>query len=236
MDGDKVYNWLRIMQRLAYPYRCVLCGAAAKELEICPGCAAELARIAHPCRLCGLPLKGHDGGICGECLKKKPPLDGSRIPFRYAAPLDRLLLDLKFNARLARAPLLAALWLDSFDGDLPELIIPVPLHPSRLRERGYNQSHELARHIGAELGIAANEELCHRLRATEAQSRLDAKERRKNLRGAFELLGDVKGRHIAILDDVVTTGTTAFELARVLRRGGARSVVLWALARALPPG
>lgn len=239
MEETKVYKWLKTIHSIIYPARCVLCGAGGDEgLEICSGCAAELMRITQPCRLCGLPLKGHEGGLCGECLQHPPPLEASRIPFRYAAPLDRLLLDLKFNARLARAPLLASLWLQGVEttSPLPERIIPVPLHPSRLRERGYNQSRELARHVGHALGIAVDERCCRRLRATEAQSRLDARARRRNLRGAFELVGEVKGRRLAILDDVVTTGATAFELARQLKRGGAASVELWALARALPPG
>ncbi len=239
MEEHTVYNWLKTIQHFACPPRCALCSAEGMSgLELCTGCADELARISTPCRLCGLPLKGDAQGLCGECLQRPPPLAGSRIPFRYAAPLDRLLLDLKFNSRLARAPLLASLWLQGLGSDspLPERIIPVPLHRERLRERGYNQSRELARHIGHELGIPVDERCCHRPRATEAQSRLSAGERRRNLRCAFALKGNVEGVRLAIVDDVVTTGATAFELARELKRGGAESVVLWAVARALPPG
>ena len=114
---------------------------------------------------------------------------------------------------------------------MPELIIPVPLHKSRLKERGFNQALELARPLGQRFGIPVDIQAIRRTRATAPQSGLDKKERRRNIRGAFELKGKPLARHIAIIDDVVTTGNTVNELARILRRGGATRVEVWAIAR-----
>jgi ComF family protein len=230
----QVYQWLNFVQKQIYPAHCLLCDAAGESgRDLCAACLAELPHNPVACRLCALPLAAHDEGVCGLCLKLSAPLDGSIIPFRYAAPLDHLLLGLKFSQQLVNARLLGALMADAIServDQLPDCIIPVPLHHSRLRERGYNQALELARPVAERLGVPLREGLVLRLKHTAAQSTLEKKERHRNIRGAFTVRGELPA-HIAILDDVVTTGSTVNELARVLRKAGAKKVVVWACAR-----
>ncbi|CAK0757905.1 competence protein ComFC [Gammaproteobacteria bacterium] len=156
--------------------------------------------------------------------------------FTYEPPIDHLIITLKFHSRLAHARLLGELLADHLaarEDPLPELILPVPLHPTRLRTRGYNQAVELARPIARRLGLSIDTTLCRRIRATASQSTLDAKTRRRNMHGAFAITSKnrIAGGRVAILDDVVTTGNTVEEFARVLRQAGAREIEVWAVAR-----
>jgi ComF family protein len=120
------------------------------------------------------------------------------------------------------------------EAPLPGLIVPVPLHRQRLRERGFNQALELARTVAAHLGVTLEPHCCTRVRATGAQTELTARERRTNVRGAFRMEAPLAARHVAILDDVVTTGSTVQEVARVLASAGAERIEVWACARAAP--
>lgn len=230
----EVYNRLLSGRHGLYPPRCALCGqAGADGCDLCPECLTDLPRNATPCHRCGIPLS--DGAnLCGPCSHKPPPFDYSTIPFRYGPPLDYLLQQLKFHQRLHLAPLLGNLLAKAIatrDTPLPELILPVPLHRTRLRERGYNQALELARPIAKQLAVPFASDRIKRLRHTAAQTSLQGKERRKNLRGAF-VITDKLPRHVTILDDVVTTGTTVTELAKTLKRCGVEIVEIWAIARA----
>lgn len=223
--GPAVYCRSILVQSLG---ACVLCGAPGTPL--CAGCEADLPRLGNACERCGEPLPV--AGICGECLREPPPFDRTRAAFRYASPLSELVLRLKFQGALHLAKLLGELLAGhlSVTGPRPDLIIPVPLHPARLASRGYNQALELGRPLARALGASLAPNLCRRVRDTATQSRLDLEERRRNVRGAFAVTGAVPP-HVAILDDVITTGATLGELARVLRRAGARYVEAWALAR-----
>lgn len=230
----KVYNWLFYNRHGLYPPRCTLCGQpGAGSRDLCSGCLADLPRNDLACLRCGAPL--HNGAtLCGPCHHALPPFVQSTIPFRYAPPLDHLLQQLKFHQRLHLAPLLGGMLADAVaarDEPLPELILPVPLHNTRLRERGYNQAVELARPLAQQLAIPFAHDRLKRIRRTAAQTSLKGKERRKNLRGAFAVTGKLPG-HVAILDDVVTTGATATELARTLKRNGVEIIEIWAVARA----
>ncbi len=230
---NKVYNWTKYTLSGLYPPLCALCGGRSNTgTGLCAACREELPVNVSACVRCALPLASN--GLCGRCQQRPPPYAESRIPFLYAPPLDRLLLDLKFNGRLRNARLLATLLLPAMGaGESPDLLIPVPLHRQRLASRGYNQALELARPIGRALGVPVDWHSCRRLRATPMQARLDARERRRNLHGAFELVQRLEGvRHVALLDDVVTTGSTVSELSRVLLRGGVERVDVWACARA----
>jgi len=172
--------------------------------------------------------------LCGPCSRRSPPYARSIIPYRYGPPLDYLLQQLKFHQQLQIAPLLGGLLAEAVSdaGDsLPRLILPVPLHRSRLSDRGYNQALELARPLSCQLGIPLDWRSCRRLRSTPAQTSLQGRERRKNLRGAFRVSGELPG-HVAIVDDVVTTGATVEEMAKALRGAGVGRVDVWAVARA----
>lgn len=232
-----VYNWLESVQRYIYPPTCLLCGGAGEHgVDLCPDCRADLPPNHNPCRRCALPLppEAPAGSLCGECRKKAPPFERSLAPFLYQHPIAELISGLKFHQKLAHSRLLAELLLAHVEQEMdeaPELLIPIPLHPSRLKERGYNQALELARPLGRQLAIPLDFNSCRRVRPTPPQSSLHKKERHKNVRGAFEIQGELSARHVALVDDVMTTGHTARELARLLKRHGAERVDVWVLAR-----
>jgi len=175
--------------------------------------------------------------VCGRC-GDRPPFAATRAAYLYAPPLDRLVQELKFAGRLGHARLLGELLaahLQAVGTPPPEMVIPVPLHPRRLRTRGYNQARELARPVARRLDVPLCAHAARRLRDTAAQSDLDAAARRRNVRGAFAVDAGVAGRRVALVDDVVTTGNTVTELARALVAAGAERVEVWCLARAPSP-
>jgi len=239
--------------RWLFPARCRLCAAAvpaqpaaAADRELCAACCAELPRNRHPCPRCARPLAdaAAAAGPCGSCLRSPPAWRAACVPFVYAAPCDFLVARLKFNRELACARLLGELLADALlttvaigdSGGAPpaarlDAILPVPLHPRRLRERGFNQSGEIARTVAARLGLPVAAALARRSRDNVPQRLLSRAARRHNMRGAFAAGDGVRGRRLAILDDVVTTGATAAALAAALRRAGALEIELWALAR-----
>ena len=222
--------------RLVLPPRCLLCGAhGANGRDLCSGCASDLVVNIPCCPRCALPLPV-PAPLCGECLKRPPPFAAAWVPFRYGHPLDLLEARFKFRGDLAAGRVLADLMLERAAVDMPALpamLIPVPLHRTRLRERGYNQAVELARPFARSLGIPVRHDLLVRAKATPPQTGLDAKARRRNLRDAFAVApGTQLPTHIALFDDVMTTGATLRECARVLRQAGVQRVDVWALARA----
>jgi ComF family protein len=229
-----LYNWLNNVQQWLYPPRCTLCGDPGEgHYDLCHPCLTALPHNLHPCRQCGLPLEGSEAHLCGRCLKKAPPFDRAVIPLLYQPPLDRLILALKFHQGLAHARLLGQLLAEAVEqsDSRPQLIIPVPLHPQRLRERGYNQALEIARPAARRCAIPIALDHVERTRATGTQTRLKYKERHKNMRGVFEVIRDVP-QHVAIVDDVVTSGATVSALAKALKQAGATRVDIWAVARA----
>ena len=225
------------LRRWLLPWRCLLCGApGADGVDLCTDCAAELPRNRSCCARCALPL-AVPAALCGECQRHPPPWDAAWSPFRYGWPLDRLESRYKFGADLAAGRVLSLLWQrEPCPIRLPQLLLSVPLHRSRLRQRGYNQALELARPLARSLDVPLRHDVLQRVRQTEAQTELDALGRRRNVRGAFALHAGVElPAHAAILDDVMTTGATVAECARVLKRAGVRRVDVWALARAPSP-
>jgi ComF family protein len=224
--------WRRIAMRLAQP-RCLVCrepGADGREL--CAACAATLPWLRGACLRCASPLP-HADSICGPCLRHPPPLTEARAAFLYGAPVDRLLPRLKFHRDLAAGRLLAGCMADAFVGlPRPGALIAIPLHPGRLRRRGYDQALELARPLAHALGVPLLHDALLRKRDTAAQSRLDAPARKRNLRGAFVVPVDVQlPGHVALVDDVMTTGATLHAAAGALRRAGAERVDAWVCAR-----
>jgi ComF family protein len=222
--------------RRVLPARCLLCGAPGEcGRDLCAGCSGDLLPNRPCCPRCALPLEVA-APACGECLHSEPPFEAAWVPFRYEHPLDLLEARFKFHADLAAGRVLASLMLERLAADSParpQLIVPVPLHPARLGERGYNQALELARPLARVCGIRMCHDLLRRVRATPAQTGLDAKQRRRNLRDAFALATrNALPAHVVLLDDVMTTGATLREAARCLRRAGVQRVDAWALARA----
>lgn len=234
MDGSSRWRLPPVWHAGAH---CLLCGApGVRGMDLCAGCLADMPRNCTCCACCALPLP-EPGALCGQCLRHAPPWQAAWVPFRYAWPLDRLETRYKFSASLAAGRALTALWRERLPPELPQAIVPVPLHRSRLRQRGYDQALELARAIARDVRRPLRADVLWRRRATTAQSTLDAAARRRNVRGAFALrAGDDLPDHVALFDDVMTTGTTLAECARVLMRAGVTRVDVWALARVAAPG
>ena len=195
-----------------------------------------LPRIGEGCARCGLPLPAATppGSICGHCQQRPPAFDQCIAPFLYAPPMDQLISSLKYEQRLACARLLGELLADhlqAVQAPRPDAIAPVPLNAERVRERGFNQALEIGRVVGRQLGIPLLPRYIRRMRNTASQAGLDRAERRKNVRRAFEVCRVSGNPHVAILDDVVTTGSTAGEIARTLKAAGIAEVSVWAVAR-----
>lgn len=231
-----VQNWITNIQETIFNPACVLCRAPASlALDLCQACQADLPRQRHACSGCALSLSADsDTGQCRRCLRK-PRFDAALAAFEYTSPVDWLITRLKFHNRLSHARLLGALLAGRVaraDAAPADCIVPMPLHPRRYRERGYNQAALIAGHTARAQALPVMPDLAVRTRNTPPQLSLPKDERRRNVRNAFSASGECSGRHIAIVDDVVTTGHTAGALAAALKRGGAASVQLWCIARA----
>lgn len=226
------------LRRLVSAPRCLLCAGQAEHL-LCPACNDDLPWNRCACARCARPVASTAMRLCGPCAHRAPPFDAAIAAFRYAAPVDQAIQRLKYSADF-----LAARWLgealacsvsDSVQAPggspLPQLLVPVPLHAGRLRRRGYNQAHEIARVAGRLLGIPVRPGLARRLLATADQIGKSAAERRRNLRGAFAVAPGAAGARIALVDDVMTTGSTLAELAKACRTAGATAVDVWVVAR-----
>ena len=219
---------------LAFGGTCYLCRGAA-DGPLCVECDADLPRLPNPrCPSCA--LASSSGAVCGRCLAAAPAYDGTIAALAYEFPADVLVQALKFRSELALAPLLAGLLVSQLPrGVRVDHILPVPLSAARLRERGFNQALEIARHVAAATGCKLAPTLAERSRDTPAQIDLPHAERARNVRGAFRCTQSVAGAEVAVLDDVMTTGATLEELAATLKRAGAARVVNWVVARTAPP-
>lgn len=221
--------------RLLLPPTCLLCGAAGVGTrDLCADCAAELPRNLAACPRCAVPLPPSSSEICSRCCANPPPFDRAFAPFLYQPPLDALIKHFKFGERLAQGRLLGDLFAVALAerGDpVPDCIVPTPLHPKRLRERGFNQAVELARAAARRFRIPLLMNGLRRVRYTLPQTQLDARSRRINPLGAFALGDSLPGLRVALMDDVITTASTMAECARVLRSGGATMIEAWAVGR-----
>ena len=230
---------------LLVPRICLLCGGGAKEpFNLCAGCIRDLPRVDAFCKRCALPLPVPGPQTCTQCVSAPPPFRRAVAAFRYLEPLDTLIRQLKYQQDLSVAPTLGRLLSQRIaledHADRPECILPVPLHFRRLRTRGFNQSLEIAKTLAAGAEIPMKHLWVKRTRDTAIQSRAQSiRARHLNVRGAFAASPRLaRFRCVAIVDDVVTTGATAAELARVVLARGVESVDLWCVARAersIPP-
>ncbi|WP_191489586.1 MULTISPECIES: ComF family protein [unclassified Pseudomonas] len=232
-----VYIWLKNKQT------CLLCDEATDTPHpICTPCESELPWLMDACQVCALPLSAA-GLTCGQCLKQPPAFEQVIAPWTYRFPLDSLITRFKHQSQWPLGRLLGELLAQAlrvrFDDGLPrpELLLPVPMATRRLRQRGYNQAAMLATWLSQNLEISADEHFLLRVQDTIAQQELDARARRRNLLNAFALApgAQVEGLHLALVDDVLTTGATTESLARLLMKEGARRVDVYCLARTPSP-
>lgn len=221
-----------LIKRILPAQPCILCGALSRDGVWCKACDADLPRLnAAHCPVCALPSPS--AATCGKCLQHMPSFAHTAAAYAYAFPVDKLIQAVKFSEQLALVAQLADALAQQIDSR-PDAIIAMPLHPLRLRERGFNQSLLLAQRLACQLDIPLLRDACERTRNTAPQSSLHWQERGKNMRKAFACTADLNGKHIAIVDDVMTSGASIEELARTLRQAGAEQISAWVVARTLP--
>ena len=229
MLSSKLPHWL-------LPFTCVLCHRPGHaDLDLCEACYHELPWISGACENCALPIP--EGKICGECIKNPHSYQSILALWLYKQPIDHFITNLKFQNQLLFSRLLGTLLFQKVkttyqDKPLPTCIIPVPLHRSRLKERGFNQALEIARPLSKNFKIAIDTTHCTRIKATAAQSSLlSLHERRRNIKNAFHINPLFQAKHVAIVDDVVTTGHTVDELSKALTLIGVEKIDIWCCAK-----
>lgn len=221
------------------PATCILCGEKTdQEQDLCQPCWLDLPFLNHACPRCAQPMpESTDPFTCGACLKETPPYDATYALFFYQAPITKIITHLKFGHSLVNARILGELlathiqekWYQN--KPLPEVIIPMPLHPQRLKERGFNQALEIARPIAKKLQMPLDFTACQRTKATLAQATLTAVSRKQNIKNAFSI-SHLPYLHVAVIDDVITTGQTMQEFCKILKQYGVLSIDVWCCARA----
>lgn len=223
--------------RLKFKQICTLCASHdGGDLGICKSCLHDLPRHDAPqCPQCALPT---DGSICGNCISSPPDFNATHALFTYDYPVDALLQHYKYKETLHLANTFSALMVSkqliAHHRKPIDLIIPMPMHAKRLKERGFNHALEIARLLSRQLQIPLDYTTCQRTKHTPPQASLHLKERFKNIRGVFNCQQKLPDLRIAIVDDVMTTGASLNELAKTLKQAGAAHVECWVIARTLP--
>jgi ComF family protein len=185
------------------------------------------------CPVCALPTLS--GEICGHCLQTTPAYQHTQAAFGYQFPVDKLIQAMKYQEQLALSGIFAEKLLARIDrAHLPDYLIPMPLHPAKLKRRGFNQALLLAKPLAYALSIPLLTNTCQRLRDTPSQTDLPWDERSKNVKNAFSCEMDLTGKHVALIDDVMTTGASLNELAIAVKKRGAADISAWVVARTLP--
>ena len=220
-----------------FPYQCILClDESKRDLDLCIDCEQLLPWLKDVCIYCSAPLVIPMQSACGRCLDKPLPFQKVCIFFSYTETIKKMIIGLKFQQRLIYAHILGTLLAEKIisqyqNEKLPDIIIPVPLHKKRLNERGFNQAIELARPISKKLNIRIDYKCCKRIKNTAPQSTLPAKQRPINVKNAFITKRNLDNQHIALLDDVMTTGHTLIEMSRALHDVGVKRIDVWCCAR-----
>ncbi len=228
------------MYRLLLKQHCILCAShQGGSIGICAECLHDLPwHHQMQCPQCAMLS---DGLICGSCLNSPPYFDAVHALFRYEYPLDKLLQHYKYRESLHLANTLSALWREKLrqekhtaTSSALNLMIPMPMHPTRLKQRGFNQALEIARSLSLESNIELDYQSCRRIKLTPPQATLALKDRVKNIRGVFSCETKLQGKRIVLVDDVITSGASLNELAKTLKQAGAAHVECWVIARTLP--
>ena len=220
-----------------FPSRCIICQrTAGQTIEICAACYKSLPHNKTCCVRCALPLAEDVGNtaLCGRCIQNPPSFDYAYSLFRYEEDVIGLVHQLKFGEKISYSRTIGEMLLQQMLGtdEKPDCILPVSLHSSRLRQRGFNQSIEISRVLAKKLDLPIEHSAIVRQRRTVAQTGLDAKQRQKNIKGAFSVAGEINYKHVLIVDDVMTTGATVNELAKVLKTNKVERVGVLSIARA----
>lgn len=231
---------MKILQKYLthlFPARCILCGNKGVEnRDLCAACYVELPRNSPRCYRCANDFDAPHSQtrICPKCLADSPAFDETLAPFVHHRAIRYLIIQLKFHNHYPSARLLGGLLADYVKqtAELPDCIIPVPLHKNRYRERGFNQSIEIARVVAKNLSVPLDLNSCQRHRDTAHQVGLRGDERNDNMKNAFSISPDFRAKHVALVDDVMTTGSTVHELAAALKKAGCHRVQVWVCSKA----
>lgn len=224
------------IDQLLIPY-CFACNTQLinNDYPYCEACYSQLPFQQHICAQCGQQLaQGQD--YCGMCLTKPPNFDACFCPFEYIEPIKSQICAFKYNDRPELAQALAQIMAQEIKDnglEMPDLLIPVPMHTSKLRKRGYNQASLIAKKLGQLLDIEVANNIIEKHIATPAQAELSLVQRRKNLKRSFKLKNKITSKHVAIVDDVFTTGTTTEEIAKILKRNGVDYCQVWGVAHSV---
>lgn len=213
---------------------CLLCGQAAKDGYLCPACLTSLPDFIQACPRCAKPSMTNT--LCGNCLHNPPIRVTTHCLYSYEPPIDRLIADFKFHDKVFLSRFFAQQLADKIiarNQPLPTLLIPIPLHQNRLKQRGYNQAKELSQQLSSLLTIPYSSDALSRIRDTEPQSGLPLPLRHKNVQHAFKVNQKPLPTHVALIDDVLTTGHTAETAAKILSTQGATHIELWTIARTI---
>jgi len=234
---QQVYGASKTLIHRLFPVTCLLCldPGQPPALDLCRGCEEDLPQNLPACFGCAAAM-AQAGELCANCRQHRPAFDRAFVPYRYEFPLVELVHRLKYGRQIAISRILGTVLAHRLAERGPQAvdaIVPVPLHPSREARRGYNQAGEIARFAAELLALPVLDRVALRVRATEEQAALPAIVRRVNVSGAFEVLVGCVPPAVAIVDDVLTTGSTADALAQALKRAGCRRVEVWAVARAM---
>ena len=231
----KLYKQLAQLKNWLFPDTCYSC---AEELQqesssFCTDCLASLPYLDEACHRCGEPLF-HGDSACGKCISRQPTFDQCFCPFIYEDPIKKKIQELKFSDYPKNLAMIADLFLQELDAKkiaIPEAVISVPMHPKKLRGRGFNQSYELAKAIAKRLDIPLLYDHIQKSKDTPKQTSQTFKQRRKNLFKSFRAVKKIEHQHVAIVDDVVTTGATAEEISKILKKNGVDYIQVWGIAR-----
>jgi len=234
--------FFRQIEEWILPYDCVIClNVSDQKRDICQSCEKQLPYLSHGCIQCGnsLPQKNRLSEKCGRCIQDTPYYDRTIVGFTYTTPIDIWIKQFKFHKKGMYANILCQIYMEKlaayyqlYPENKPQLLIPVPLHWRRLISRGYNQTDTIARYLSKALNIPIIHNRCvKRIKFTPPQAQLSRDKRHHNIRGVFKVKEGISIEHIAIVDDIFTTGNTANELAKELKKTGVTTISIFALAR-----
>ena len=234
MSGRRIYLNIQHKLRSALnPALCLLCGIpVASDAFFCAHCDASLQRVAQPCSLCGLPNKAA-GPVCPACLHAPPRWNHMIAPLVFTGAARELILQFKFGQQLHLVPALLSHLRAHYARRPVDALLPVPLHPHKRLERGYNQAHEIARALSAMLALPLDAHSLQRVKFTRSQAGLSLNRRRSNLLGAFDYRPAKPYRRVAIIDDIITSGSTMNEISKRIHQSGVEQIEVWSLARTL---
>ena len=247
MSGDKtrvgaidtIKSALKVALDFALPPRCAGCGSIVGQLHsFCPDCWTEVEFLGESgCVTCGLPLEATDAELCGVCIAKPPRIQRTRSAVAYGDLSRSIAIKLKYGRKVALARTMARYMAPLVSKDGAPILVPVPLHRTRLWQRGFNQSALLARELAKATGLRSEERLLRRVKRTPALKGMSLSQRRKTVAGAFNVdpSAELAGRTVVLIDDVLTTGSTANACARALKLAGAGRVELVSWARVIKP-